>query len=281
MNTTRRTLLLLAATAACRRSDKPWSLARALLSVASAAGEAAGPDDATVIDELGRIADGARKFAREGDPSVAIIRVLFDQLGFEREVESTDLRFVLLPSVFRERRGSCVGLGTLYLALGEALGFEANGVLMPGHFYVRQTSPGAPRNVELLRRGEAMSDAWYPQRFPMPSGTGGYYAAPLTREQVLGVLEYNIGNERRRQQRYVEAEAAYTRAVRRFASFAEAHASLGAMQHLHGNLRSAAASYGTARQLNSKLSGLDANIAMLDAELRAAALLKTPPAGSR
>jgi hypothetical protein len=39
------------------------------------------------------------------------------------------------------------------------------------------------------------------------------------------------------------------------------------MQHLLGKLPSAAASYRTARQLNSDLSGLDANIAVLDAEL--------------
>jgi tetratricopeptide (TPR) repeat protein len=156
----------------------------------------------------------------------------------------------------------------LYLALSEALGFEARGVLLPGHLYVRQLGPGAPRNVELLRRGEAMSDGWYEGRFPAPSGTAGYYGRPLTTEQVLGLVDYNVGNERRRQQRYAEAEAAYTRAVGRFPGFAEAHASLGAMQHLLGKLPSAADSYRTARELNESLLGLDANIALLDEELR-------------
>jgi regulator of sirC expression with transglutaminase-like and TPR domain len=266
----RRTLLLLAATAACRRAaPERWGLARALVSIARSAGEASGTDDAWLLDELERIADRARHPGPEGAaPSAAIFRVLFEELGFAREVESTDLRFVLLPSVLRERRGSCVGLGTLYLALGEALGFDARGVLRPGHFYVRQESPGAPRNVELLRRGEAMSDDWYQQRFPLPADAPGYYARPLTTQSVLGVIEYNIGNERRRQQRYVEAEGAYASATRRFPTFAEAHASLGAMQHLLGDLPGAAASYRIARQLNAGLPGLDANRAMLDAELR-------------
>jgi regulator of sirC expression with transglutaminase-like and TPR domain len=265
----RRALLLLAATAACQGSaPERWGLARALASAARSAGEAAGTDEAWLLAELERIGESARRLGVQGaDPAAAIVRVLFDELGFAREVESTDLRFVFLPSVLRERRGSCVGLGTLYLALGEALGFAARGVLRPGHFYVRQESPGARRNVELLRRGEAMSDDWYRQRFPLPSGTGDYYARPLTSEQVLGVIEYNVGNERRRQQRYVEAEAAYARAARRFPTFAEAHASLGAMQHLLGELPSAAASYRIARQLNSALPGLDANSALLDAEL--------------
>jgi regulator of sirC expression with transglutaminase-like and TPR domain len=268
----RRELLLLAATTACRGSaPERWNLARALLSIACNAGESAATDTAWLLDELEHIAERARRIGLQGtDGPSAIVRVLFEELGFAREVESTDLRFVFLPSVLRERRGSCVGLGTLYLALGEALGFATQGVLLPGHFYVRQQGPGALRNVELLRRGEAMSDGWYRQRFPLPSSPAGYYARPLTAEQVLGVLEYNVGNERRRQQRFVEAEAAYARAVRRFPTFAEAHASLGAMQHLLGKLPSAAASYRTARQLNSDLAGLDANIAMLDAELHGA-----------
>lgn len=263
--------MLLAATAACRGSAEPWGLARALMSIAHAAGEDHAADEASVLAELEGLREAARRLELRGaDPSAAIVRVLFEELGFAREVDSTDLGFVFLPSVLRERRGSCVGLGTLYLALGEALGFEARGVLRPGHFYVRQESPGAPRNIELLRRGEAMSDDWYQQRFPVPSGAASYYATPLTSEQVLGVIEYNVGNERRRQQRYDEAEAAHARAVRRFPSFAEAHASLGAMQHLLGELPSAAASYRTARQLNPSLPGLDANIAMLAAELRGA-----------
>jgi regulator of sirC expression with transglutaminase-like and TPR domain len=266
----RRALLLLAATAACRRSEpERWGLARGIMSIARTAGEATGMDEALLLEELERIGESARRLGRHGaDPSLSIVRVLFEELGFAREVESTDLRFVFLPSVLRERRGSCVGLGTLYLALAEALGFDARGVLRPGHFYVRQETPGAPRNVELLRRGEAMSEDWYRQRFPRPSAAAGYYASPLTTEQVLGVIEYNVGNERRRQQRYAEAEAAHARAAHRFPTFAEAHASLGAMQHLLGMLPSAAASYRTARQLNSSLPGLDANIAMLDAELQ-------------
>jgi regulator of sirC expression with transglutaminase-like and TPR domain len=266
----RRALLLLGATAACRGSrSEGWSLARASASIARAAQGAADADEARLLDALEELAERARRLsARGADAAGSLVHVLFEELRFSREVESTDLSFVFLPSVLQQRRGSCVGLGTLYLALAEALGFAARGVLMPGHFYVHQTGPGAPRNVELLRRGEAMSDDWYQARFPAPAGTAAYYARPLTTEQVLGVIEYNVGNERRRQQRHAEAEAAYARAVRRFPTFAEAHASLGAMQHLLGKLPSAGVSYDAARQLNSRLPGLDTNLAILAAELQ-------------
>ncbi len=224
-----------------------------------------------MLSELERLLEHAQeRRARGADPSTLLPELLFSDLGFEREVESTDLSFVLLSSVLRQRRGNCVGLGTLYLALCEGLGLAAWGVLRPGHFYVRQHGSGAPHNVELLRRGEAMSDAWYARRFPVPPGAGSYYAKPLSTDQVLGVIEYDVGNERRRQARYVEAEAAFSRAVSRFPTFAEAHASLGTMQHLLGKLPPAAASYRAARALNWSLPGLADNIALLEAELRAA-----------
>jgi regulator of sirC expression with transglutaminase-like and TPR domain len=260
--------LLLAGTAACHgsRPDR-WRFARAAASVAQSAG-GFGDAGAGLFDQLETMA--ARVERRGAEPAAAataLARGLFEDFGFVREVDSTDLRFVLLPGVLRHRRGNCVGLGVLYLALAEALGFKAHGVLMPGHFYVQQRGPGAPRNVELLRRGEAMSDAWYRWRFPPPSAAARYYATPLSNEQVLGVVEYDVGNERRRQKHLSEARAAYLRAVRLFPTFAEAHASLGTVQHLLGELRSAASSYRAARALNPHLPGLDANVQLLDAEL--------------
>ena len=158
---------------------------------------------------------------------------------------------MLLPSVLEHRRGSCVGLGSLFLALAEVLGWSAAGVLMPGHFYARVREATGARNVELLRAGEAMPDAWYERRFPVPGGSAREYARPLTAQEVLGVVHYDVGNERRRQRRLSEAQAAFARAARAFPDLSEAHASLGAVQHLLGDLPAATASYRRARDANS------------------------------
>jgi len=168
--------------------------------------------------------------------------------------------------VLRHRRGSCVGLGTLFLALAETLGWSASGVMMPGHFYVRLANRGEHRNVELLRAGEAMPDAWYAERFPIPGGAPPEYARPLTSQEVLGVLEYNVGNDRRRARRIDEARAAFARSVRAFPDFSEAHASLGAMQQLLGQLDQADQSYRAALAKNPHLPGLADNLALLAAE---------------
>jgi tetratricopeptide (TPR) repeat protein len=158
----------------------------------------------------------------------------------------------------------------LFLALADAVGITASGVMMPGHFYVRAVERGQPHNVELLRAGEMMSDAWYAQRFPIPGGSAHEYGRPLSTAEVLGVVDYNLGNERRRQLRLSEARAAFQRAINAFPQLAEAHASLGAVEQLLGNLTAAANSYQRAREANPHLPGLEQNLALLTEERRRA-----------
>jgi len=266
----RRTLLLLLAGSGCRSAPpRPLAFGRALI---EASRESAPLDESRTsfaASELGRFADEAERElsgAAHRSRATVLCELMFGRWGFVREVSDTSLAFVLLPSVLERRRGSCVGLGSLFLALADALGWPAHGVLRPGHFFARVEEPGGSRNVELLRTGEAMSDAWYAERFPVPSDSAREYGRPLDRNEVLGVVHYNVGNERRRQRRLTDARAAFQRAIRAFPELSEAHASLGAVEQLLGNLESAAASYRRARELNPQLPGLEQNVALLNRE---------------
>lgn len=263
----RRSVLLWLAASGCHRAAEGQSgFSRALLAVASATTLAGSEQIDWSADEIERIAATARTAMARApgrSPAAVLSELLFGPLGFVREVDDTDLSFVLLPSVLERRRGSCVGLGTLFLVLAEALGWSASGVMMPGHFYVRVRERGQARNVELLRGGEAMPDAWYDRRFPVPGGSAHEYARPLSQTEVLGVVEYNIGNERRRQRRLPEARAAFERAARAFPELAEAHASLGAVEQLLGNLDGALVGYRKARAINPNLPGVEHNLALL------------------
>ena len=266
----RRSLLWLLASSACHGGrSRELALARALVGVSS------GPDGPNAeraswaLKELARLADEAETELGQAprSPAAVISQLLFERWGFVREVTDTNLGFVFLPQVLERRRGSCVGLGTLFLALADALGQAASGVMLPGHFYVRVQEPGGSRNVELLRGGEAMPDAWYGQRFPVPGGSAPEYARALSPAEVLGVVEYNVGNERKRQLRLPEARTAFARAVQGFPELSEAHASLGAVEQLLGNLEAAANSYQRARAANPHLPGVEQNLALLAAEL--------------
>lgn len=201
------------------------------------------------------------------EPPIEVVdRVVFGRQRFSREVDDSGLEFVLLPSVLRTRRGSCVGLGTLYLALGDLLGIPMRGILLPGHFFVRAWDNSRWRNVELLREGEEHPSEWYRARWPVPPTTKSVYDRALTEDEVLAIVEYDIGNELRRRGRVPESRRAFERSVANFPSFPEAEASLGAMMQLSGELDAAARAYNLAKQISPQLAGVDDNIRLLESE---------------
>lgn len=204
--------------------------------------------------------------APDAPPSAGLNEVIFGARHFVREVDDRALRFVLLPEVLESRRGNCVGLGTLYLAVAELLGWNARGVMMPGHFFVRIEEQAATHNLELLRRGEWMPDAWYAERFPIPGGAAREYARALSIAEVAGIVEYDAGEELRRRGQLQEARRAYDRARTHFPGFAEAHASRGAISHLLGDLDQALADYQAAEREYPHLPGLTQNLTLLRTE---------------
>jgi len=267
-------LLLLAACGPRRRepavSEAP--LTRRLLTLARGLDLGVGDELAARTRDLERLAGAARAaLARRGQQSAVEVlnRVVFEDEGFRREVDDTDLAYVLLPSVLRAQRGSCVGLGTLYLALGELLHVPMRGVVVPGHFFVRAWEGDRWRSVELLRRGAEESPEWYRVRWPVPSTTASVYDRPLTDDEVAGVVEYDVGNELRRRGRVAEARRAFERAVTHFPALPEAQASLGAVLQLTGSLDAALAAYRTAGRVEPGLPGLDENLRLLGEELGA------------
>jgi regulator of sirC expression with transglutaminase-like and TPR domain len=263
----RRALLQLVCLAGCSRvkrtSENPCA---AWLRVGQEYGEFGAGEVASAARELERLSGLVQKQLRAcGDIAEAVRHVVFRQSGFVREVDDASLRFVLLPSVLRQRRGNCVGLGSLLVALMQLAGSDANGVLRPGHFHARLQHAGRVRNLEPLRGGEEMPAAWYDVRFPA-IGQAEYYGRPLSSNEVLGVLEYDIGNQRKREQRLSAARRAYTSAARHFPDFAEAHASLGTVLHVQGELQAAERAYRLALQKNPALPGLQWNLELLLAE---------------
>jgi tetratricopeptide (TPR) repeat protein len=197
-----------------------------------------------------------------GDVADDINVVVFGEFGFQREIESTASRFFQLSSVLGDRRGSCLGLGALYLAIGERIGVPLDGILLPGHFFVRTRGPGG-HNVELLRRGEAMPDEWYRKKYrPWPENRSAYFR-PVTVSELGSIHWYNRGNDLRAAGDLGAAEQAFARAAQEFPGFAEAHASLGAAQQRRGAFAEAEASYRAAARAWPDLPGLAHNLELL------------------
>jgi regulator of sirC expression with transglutaminase-like and TPR domain len=258
---------------ACRETGRPpGPIACALFAVAAEFGATA--DASTrAWAELEDIAARVRRRQADSNRDVAedINAVLFDELGFQREIASRATRFFQLTSVLDERRGNCLGLGALYLAVDERLGASLDGVLLPTHFFVRTRGP-ARHNVELLRRGEAMPDDWYRGKYgPWPEEASAYFR-PLMPAELVAIHWFNRGNDLREAGDLRAAESAYARAVQEFPDFAEANASLGAVQQLRGDYAAAADSYRRAARAWPDLPGLAGNLELLRRQLAG-----TPP----
>ena len=262
---------LMAATltgAGCKRAPRPpGPVDSSLLAVAADLGS----DPGSVVEawsQLERLADRvAARHRGSGASEIDDLRaVLFEEEKFQREIDSEDPRFFTLPSVLAAHRGSCLGLGALMLAIGERLDLPLDGVMVPGHFFVR-TRETPPRNIELLRGGEAMPDAWYRAKYgPWPERDSAYFR-PLGATELAGLHWFNAGNFLRRQGRLDAAEKAFARAADAFPAFAEAHASLGAVDQLLGALPAAAGAYDRADQVRADLPGLQQNRALLNQQL--------------
>jgi hypothetical protein len=214
-------------------------------------------------DIAGRV---ERRRHGQGDLAEHINAVVFGELGFEREIDSGATRFFDVSSVLHDRRGSCLGLGALYLAIGERIGVPLDGILLPGHFFVRTRGPAA-HNVELLRRGEAMPDDWYQKKYGPWPGPGSAYDRPLTPTELAAVHWYNRGNDLRATGDLGAAEGAFARAASELPGFAEASASLGSVQQLRGAFAEAALSYQQAARAWPDLPGLAENVELLHRQL--------------
>ena len=194
--------------------------------------------------------------------SSRLSRLIFEVLKIEREVDDEALRFVLLPQVLTDRRGSCVGLVSLYLVLAQRLQLQACAVLAPGHLFVRSGPPDDRRNIELLRRGESMADGWYRKTYRVPAGVSAYMRCLSSRE-FLAVVRYNLANEYRARGLEEKAISSWTKVTVDFPDFPEAHANLGLAHHLAGDLEAAKAAYLKALRLHPKLPGLLHNLSLV------------------
>lgn len=87
----------------------------------------------------------------------AINHFIFEEMGYRfppHSVYAQDIDlYTYLPSVIDSRRGVCLGVSILYLALSQRLGLELQALTPPGHIFVRYHTPEKTINIETTARG--------------------------------------------------------------------------------------------------------------------------------
>lgn len=119
---------------------------------------------------------------------------LFEELGFSAVDTSDNPEDLFLHNVLDKKRGYCLSLSILYLAVGERLGLPVYGVVVPGHFFVRYDDGRYRFNIETTSKGAGTDDAHYIDKFKPPSNPHMLYMKNLTAKQTLGCFFNNLGN---------------------------------------------------------------------------------------
>lgn len=175
--------------------------------------------------------------AAAGDDSsrIAVLNAfLFDSLGIEPLTDDTTLASSLPSRVLADRRGGCLGLVLLYLALGESLELPLAPVFLPGHIVVRWKGT----NLETLRRGLVRSDSFYRETFGL-ARRPWYDLAAAQPDQALAALVFNLANHHRALGRLDVALEEYRLAAERIPGYPEALGNQGATLLLAGDREAA------------------------------------------
>jgi regulator of sirC expression with transglutaminase-like and TPR domain len=189
----------------------------------------------------------------------------FDSLGLSALDADTNLAASVPSLALARRRGSCVALCLLYLAVGRSLDIPLVPVFLPGHVALRfRPRAGLPVNIETLRRGIARTDSFYRERFAL--GKRPWYSLADARpEQALAALLFNMANARRTNGDLATADEEYRLVAEILPGFPEALGNRGIT--LLGNDRDAAARLFRAAYAGDSLSPARGNLATLGESL--------------
>jgi len=178
---------------------------------------------------------------------------LFDELGFKTISHANDPNDLFLHSVMNRRQGYCLSLSVLYLALGERLGLDLYGVVVPSHFFVRYERGRVRFNIETTSNGASPSDDHYMTKFGVPDDIEStIYMKNLTKRQTLGCFFNNLGNVYNDIGDVDTAQVALERAVVINPTLSESRANLGNIYLQKHRVNEAIQQYKGALQLNPK-----------------------------
>lgn len=150
--------------------------------------------------------------AREPRRAIAAInQALFGDEGFVYDSAAGEANNYLLDRVIAQKRGNCLGLTFIYLALGERLGIPLQGAYVPTHCFARYEENGVRINIETGEKGAERDDRWYAWKFKV--GEGRPYLQALGKREMIGVYLKSLGAALSRRGMEEDALRVYRRAA--------------------------------------------------------------------
>ncbi|HLO09215.1 MAG TPA: tetratricopeptide repeat protein [Desulfobacteria bacterium] len=222
-------------------------------------------DPSMVHREIQRLEDRLRpellRATDEGQVVDAFRRVLLEEEGFVYDRSASDPRNYLLETVLARKKGNCLGLSMLYLALADRLGVPFRGVYVPSHCFVRYERNGARVNVEFAEGGASWADDRYRREFRIPPSRP--YLHSLAQNEMLGVFLKTLGAAYSRKGREEDALLLYDEARRLYPGLPDVHYNAGVSLQKLGRLDEAAGKYRRALDLDPEMAAARDNLSIL------------------
>ena len=163
--------------------------------------------------------------------------------GYMRKLEDS-----ALPCVIENKKGNCLGLSLLYLALTERLGLPFYGVAVPEHIFVRYDDGRKRINIEITSEGRKYRDSTYEIAHMLHSTYRDYnfYLRNLFKREMIGVFLCNLGVAYGKIGMYDEAIAEFKKALILNPNHAGVHYDLGIAYCMKGMYDEAMAQFNKA-----------------------------------
>ena len=139
----------------------------------------------------------------------------FGPAGFTASSDLSGPEGVSVAAALDSRRGTCVGLAIVYLALAQRLGLDAHAVATPDHLFVRVHLGNTVRNVELTEFGREVDDDTYRRRYKIEEASiaAGVFMRKLSNAEVIAHLLSNQAVALGKQGKLDDALARYDAAL--------------------------------------------------------------------
>jgi tetratricopeptide (TPR) repeat protein len=215
--------------------------------------------------EIARLADRMRPEvagAIDSDQVVrAFRRVLLVEERFTYDKSSANPGNYLLESVLAHRKGNCLGLSLLYLAIADRLGVPFRGVYVPSHCFVRYEGNGGRENVEFAEGGASWEDDRYRKEFRISPGRP--YLRSLSHAEMLGVFLKTLGAGYSQKGREEDALRLYDEAAGFNPGLPDVYYNAGVSLQKLGRLDEAAGKYRRALDLDPGMAAARDNLSIL------------------
>ena len=118
----------------------------------------------------------------------------FWNIDFAGAGEAAVAKESVLPlRVLANKKSGCMGLSWLALMVAESRHLQLDGILLPGHVFLRYGSSDNFVNLEPNRRGFTYTDEKYREKYKEGRWTGLEFK-PLETRQFVGLAAFDIGN---------------------------------------------------------------------------------------